>query len=144
MDEATCPACQMRRLCNGTQFETSYNRQGHGKPLDAEQAHHRVCRHQRGPGCINDKALGIGEGKPLSPLPTTEDWMETAKAILAESPPACSPDPQPGLSLAQQFDLAKYKTLIKQAEREELEALTLEVIRLKMAQENAFKALMRQ
>jgi hypothetical protein len=111
--------------------------------LDAEQAHHRVCQHQKGPGCINDKALGIGE-LPLFPLPTTEDWMETAEAILAESPPACSPDPLPGLSLAQQFDLAKYKALIKQIGREELEALTLELIQLKMAQENAFKALMRQ
>jgi len=47
------------------------------------------------------------------------------------------------LTMAQQFGLAKYKALIQWISREELEALTLEVIRLKMAQENAFKALMK-
>jgi len=48
------------------------------------------------------------------------------------------------LTMAQQFGLVKYKAQIKQIGREDLEALTLELIQLKMAQENAFKALMRQ
>ena len=48
------------------------------------------------------------------------------------------------LTMEQQFALRKYQAMIKEASKEELEALCLEVIRQKMAQENIFKDLMRE
>lgn len=45
------------------------------------------------------------------------------------------------LTLEQQFALVRYGEAAKQASREELEALVLEIARQKMAQENLFKQL---
>lgn len=45
------------------------------------------------------------------------------------------------LTLEQQFALVNYEKAAKQATRQELEDLLLEIVRQKMAQENLFKQL---
>lgn len=45
------------------------------------------------------------------------------------------------LTLEQQFALVRYGEAAKQATREDLEGLLLEIVRQKMAQENLFKQL---
>lgn len=52
--------------------------------------------------------------------------------------------PDFSLSIEQQFDLRKYQQLAKNIPRQELENLLIEVIRLKMAQENLTKGMIRQ
>lgn len=51
--------------------------------------------------------------------------------------------PDFSLSYAQQFDLQKYKHLIKDLPRAELEALMLQVLRLQMAHKNIADGLIR-
>ncbi len=51
--------------------------------------------------------------------------------------------PDFSLSLEQQFDLHKYKQLVKDIPRPELENLFIQVIRLKMAQENLAKGVIK-
>ena len=51
--------------------------------------------------------------------------------------------PDFSLSLEQQFDLHKYKQLVKDIPRPELENLFIQVIRLKMAQENLAKSVIK-
>jgi hypothetical protein len=48
------------------------------------------------------------------------------------------------LTIEQQFTLKAYEGMIQKVPRAELEALYIEVMRQKMAQENIFKDLMRQ
>ena len=52
--------------------------------------------------------------------------------------------PDFSLSLEQQFDLHKYQQLVKDIPRLELENLFIEIIRLKMAQENLAKGVIEQ
>jgi hypothetical protein len=52
--------------------------------------------------------------------------------------------PDFSLSLEQQFDLRKYQQLAKNVPRQELENLLIEAIRLKMAQENLTKGMIRE
>ena len=52
--------------------------------------------------------------------------------------------PDFSLSIEQQFDLHKYEQLIKNIPRHELENLFIQVIRLKMAQENLAKGVIKQ
>ena len=51
--------------------------------------------------------------------------------------------PDFSLSLEQQFDLHKYQQLIKDIPRPELEKLFIQIIRLKMAQENLAKGVIK-
>ena len=51
--------------------------------------------------------------------------------------------PDFSLSLEQKFDLHKYKQLVKDIPRPELENLFIQVIRLKMAQENLAKGVIK-
>ncbi|MDJ0570287.1 MAG: NblA/ycf18 family protein [Pleurocapsa sp. MO_192.B19] len=51
--------------------------------------------------------------------------------------------PDFSLSLEQQFDLHKYQQLVKDIPRPELENLFIQVIRLKMAQENLAKGVIK-
>jgi hypothetical protein len=48
------------------------------------------------------------------------------------------------LTMEQQFALRKYQAQVKEVSREELEALFLEVMRQKLAQENLFRDMMRE
>ena len=52
--------------------------------------------------------------------------------------------PDFSLSLEQQFDLQKYQQLVKDIPRPELENLFIQIIRLKMAQENLAKGVIKQ
>ena len=52
--------------------------------------------------------------------------------------------PDFSLSMEQEFDLRKYQELAKNVPRQELEKLLIDAIRLKMAQENLTKGMMRQ
>jgi hypothetical protein len=52
--------------------------------------------------------------------------------------------PDFSLNLEQQFDLHKYQQLVKDIPRHELESLLIQVIRLKMAQENLAKGVIKQ
>jgi len=52
--------------------------------------------------------------------------------------------PDFSLSLEQQFDLRKYQEQAKNIPRQELEKLLIEAIRLKMAQENLTRGMIRQ
>ncbi len=52
--------------------------------------------------------------------------------------------PDFSLSLEQDFDLHKYKQLVKDIPRQELEKLLIEAIRLKMAQENLTKGVIKE
>ncbi len=52
--------------------------------------------------------------------------------------------PNFSLSLEQQFDLRKYQQLVKDIPRHELEKLLIQAIRLKMAQENLAKGVIKQ
>ena len=52
--------------------------------------------------------------------------------------------PDFSLSIEQEFDLRKYQELAKNIPRQELEKLLIDAIRLKMAQENLTKGMMRQ
>ena len=52
--------------------------------------------------------------------------------------------PDFSLSIEQQFDLRKYQELAKNIPRQELEKLLIDAIRLKMAQENLTKGVIRQ
>ena len=51
--------------------------------------------------------------------------------------------PDFSLSLEQQFDLRKYQQLVKGIPRPELEKLFIQIIRLKMAQENLAKGVIK-
>ena len=51
--------------------------------------------------------------------------------------------PDFSLSLEQQFDLHMYQQLVKELPRHELESLFIEIIRLKMAQENLAKGVIK-
>ncbi|MGK7875175.1 MAG: phycobilisome degradation protein NblA [Xenococcaceae cyanobacterium] len=51
--------------------------------------------------------------------------------------------PDFSLSLEQQFDLRKYQQLVKNIPRHELENLLIQAIRLKMAQENLAKGVIK-
>jgi hypothetical protein len=51
--------------------------------------------------------------------------------------------PDFSLNLEQQFDLHKYQQLVKDIPRHELESLLIQVIRLKMAQENLAKGVIK-
>ena len=51
--------------------------------------------------------------------------------------------PDFSLSLEQQFDLHKYKQLVKYIPRPELEDLFIQIVRLKMAQENLTKGVIK-
>ncbi len=52
--------------------------------------------------------------------------------------------PDFSLSLEQQFDLHKYKQLVQDIPRPELENLFIQIVRLKMAQENLAKGVIKQ
>ncbi|NEP56869.1 MAG: photosystem I reaction center subunit XII [Symploca sp. SIO2G7] len=52
--------------------------------------------------------------------------------------------PDFSLTLEQEFDLRKYQELAKNIPRQELEKLLIDAIRLKMAQENITKGMIRQ
>ena len=52
--------------------------------------------------------------------------------------------PDFSLSLEQQFDLHKYQQIVKDIPRPELENLFIQIIRLKMAQENLAKGVIKQ
>ncbi len=52
--------------------------------------------------------------------------------------------PDFSLTLEQQFDLQKYQQLARDISRDELEKLFIQVIRLKMAQENLSKGLIKE
>ncbi len=52
--------------------------------------------------------------------------------------------PDFSLSLEQQFDLHKYEQLVKDIPRHELEKLFIQITRLKMAQENLAKGVIKQ
>ena len=72
-----CANCQMGLLTDGC-FETSFNRQGHGKPLTSTQAYTRVCRFYNvvdARCCLNTQATGELEPPPVPSLPTTESWL---------------------------------------------------------------------
>ena len=48
------------------------------------------------------------------------------------------------LTIEQQFDLKKYQQIVKEIPRHELEKIFIQVIRLKMAQENLAKGVIKE
>ena len=52
--------------------------------------------------------------------------------------------PDFSLSMEQQFDLRKYQQLVQDIPRHELEKLFIQVVRLKMAQENLAKGVIKE
>lgn len=52
--------------------------------------------------------------------------------------------PDFSLSVEQEFELQKYQRLAKEVPREDLEKLLVQAIRLKMAQENLVKGMIKQ